>query len=237
MSVDPGEKSDVRRQVDARTERLLGPQRIVTISDARAMRALAHEARQRVIEVLYADQRPRTATELAALTELSPSAMSYHLRALEKWGVVERSADEGDARNRPWKASGTSLRIDSSQVGPAVRDVMADQLLSALSRRLRAHRERPQEERIGSTALSSGELWLTPEQAERLSVSFENALLDEHETGWRNEPAPGRVRMAFLWSLLPDPLPGDQRPVRDGRPSPGDPQAPPDSTAAEPLPD
>ena len=122
--------------MDARAERLLGPQRVVTITDARAMRALAHEARQRVIEVLYAEQRPRTATELAALTELSPSAMSYHLRALEKWGVVERSADEGDARNRPWKASGTSLRIDSSQVGPAVRDVMADQLLAGLSRRL-----------------------------------------------------------------------------------------------------
>jgi hypothetical protein len=130
-------------------------------------------------------------------------------RALEKWGVVERSPYEGDARNRPWKASGTSLRIDSSQVGPAVRDVMADQLLAGLSRRLREHRERSPQERTGSTALSSGELWLTSEQAERLSVSFENALLDEHETGWRNEPGPGRIRMAFLWSLLPDPLPGD----------------------------
>lgn len=199
--------------MDARAERLLGPQRVVTISDARAMRALAHEARQRVIEVLYAEQRPRTATELAALTELTPSAMSYHLRALEKWGVVERSTDEGDARNRPWQASGTSLRIDSSQVGPAVRDLMADQLLAALSRRIAAHRDRSPEARAGSIALSSGELWLTPDQAERLSVSFENALLDEHEAGWRNEPAPGRVRMAFVFSLLPDPLPGDDRAV------------------------
>jgi DNA-binding transcriptional ArsR family regulator len=205
-----GGESEIRRQVDARAERVLGPQRVVTITDARAMRALAHEARQRVIEVLYAEQRPRTATELAARTGLSPSAMSYHLRALEKWGVVERSSDEGDARNRPWKASGTSLRIDSSEVGPAVGDLMADQLLAALTRRLRAHRERPPEKRAGSVALSAGELWLTPEQADRLSVSLDNALLDEHEAGWRNEPGPGRVRMAFLWSLLPDPLPGDE---------------------------
>jgi DNA-binding transcriptional ArsR family regulator len=218
VSEPVGEESDTRRQVDARAERLLGPQRVVTITDARAMRALAHEARQQVIEVLYAEQRPRTATELAALTALTPSAMSYHLRALEKWGVVERSTDEGDARNRPWKASGTSLRIDSSKVGPAVRDVMADQLLAGLSRRISAHRERPAEERLGSVALSSGELWLTPDQAERLSVSFENALLDEHEAGWRNEPGPGRVRMAFLFSLLPDPLPGSGR----GRSQPAD---------------
>ena len=108
-----GEASPARRQTDERTERLLGPQREVTITDARAIRALAHDARQRVIEVLYGEQRPRTATELAALTGLSPSAMSYHLRALEKWGVVERSADDGDARNRPWRAAGTSLRIDT----------------------------------------------------------------------------------------------------------------------------
>ena len=63
--------------------------------------------------------------------------------------------------------------------------------------------------RIGSGRWRSlpGELWLTPDQAERLSLWLENAILDEHEAGWRNEPAPDRVRMAFLWSLLPDPLP------------------------------
>lgn len=199
-------ESEIRRQVEARAERLLGPQREITITDARAMRALAHEARQQVIGVLYAEQRPHTATELAALTGLSPSAMSYHLRALEKWGVVERSADEGDARNRPWRATGTSLRIDSSQRGTAVRDPLADQMMAALARRLEAHRQRPVAERAGSIGLSTGELWLTSEQAERLTASFENTMLDEYEAGWRNEPAPGRVRMAFVWSLLPDPL-------------------------------
>lgn len=201
-------ESETRRHLDERAARLMGPQREVTITDARAMRALAHEARQQVIGVLYAEQRPRTATELAELTGLSPSAMSYHLRALEKWGVVERSVAEGDARHRPWKASGTSLRIDNSQHGPAVHDVLADQMMAALVRRLEAHRQRPAAERAGSIGLSAGELWLTTDQADRLSASFENMILDEYEAGWRNEPAPGRVRMAFVWSLLPDPLPG-----------------------------
>jgi predicted transcriptional regulator len=201
-------RSAARRRVDERAERLLGPQHTVRITDARAMRALAHEARQRVIEVLYADQRPRTATELATMTGLTASAMSYHLRALAKWGVVERTDDESDARNRPWRASGTSLQIDSSGASGAVRDAMTEQLLGALARRIQAHRNRPAGERAGSTALSVGELWLTAEQAERLTLWLENAILDEHEAGWRNEPALGRVRMAFLWSLLPDPLPG-----------------------------
>ena len=46
------EGSPARRRTEERTERLLGPQREVTITDARAIRALAHDARQRVIEVL-----------------------------------------------------------------------------------------------------------------------------------------------------------------------------------------
>ena len=221
MTDRDGEASPARRQTAERTERLLGPQREVTITDARAIRALAHDARQRVIEVLYSEQLPRTATELARLTGLSPSAMSYHLRVLEKWGVVERSADDGDARNRPWKAGGTSLRIDTTGLGPATEDLMADQLLGGLRRRLHEHRSRPVQERAGSMGLASGELWLTPDQAERLSLWLENAILDEHETGWRNEPAPDRVRMAFLWSLLPDPLKAaDSDGTRDPAPVP-----------------
>lgn len=206
------ETSSARRRTEERAERLLGPQREVTISDARAIRALAHDARQRVIQVLYTDQRPQTATELAQLTGLSPSAMSYHLRALERWGVVERTAGDGDGRNRPWKAAGTGLRIDTAALGPTGDDLVADQMLGDLRRRLKEHRVRTPEQRTGSTALATGELWLTAEQAERLSLWLENAVLDEHEAGWRNEPGPDRVRMAFLWSLLPDPLP-TARPV------------------------
>lgn len=214
--------SDARRRVEERAERLLGPQRVVRITDARALRSIAHEARQRVIEVLYAEQHPRTATELAAMTGLTPSAMSYHLRALQRWGVVERAEDAGDARNRPWRARGTSLQIDTSEAGETVRDAVADQMLGALRKRLQAHRARPPAERTGSVSLSAGELWLTADQAERLSTWLENAILDEHETGWRNEPAPDRVRMAFLWSLLPDPLPGGDPPGSGPRPCLGD---------------
>ncbi|NKX52069.1 winged helix-turn-helix transcriptional regulator, partial [Arthrobacter deserti] len=70
----------------------------VNISDARAIRALAHAVRLKVIEELFGTQQPATATELAQRHGLTPSAMSYHLRALEKWGFVKRSANQGDGR-------------------------------------------------------------------------------------------------------------------------------------------
>jgi len=55
----------------------------LTLTDPRAIRAIAHEARQLVIDELYSGS-VITATEAAQICGLSPSAMSYHLRALEK---------------------------------------------------------------------------------------------------------------------------------------------------------
>ena len=69
----------------------------VTIEDPQALRALAHPARQRVLEELYVGE-VLTATQAAQLCGLTPSAMSYHLRALEKWGVVTRDEPTGDGR-------------------------------------------------------------------------------------------------------------------------------------------
>ena len=59
----------------------------VVLSDPRAIKALAHPARLAVIDELFAG-RELTATECAQVAGLSLSAMSYHLRALEKWGIV-----------------------------------------------------------------------------------------------------------------------------------------------------
>lgn len=80
------------------------------ITDPRAMRALAHPARQRLITELFSGE-VLTATEAAQLCDLTPSAMSYHLRALEKWGIVVRDDATGDARERPWRAAADSLSV------------------------------------------------------------------------------------------------------------------------------
>src|SRR6516162_99595 len=72
----------------------------VVLSDPRASRALAHPARLAILEALTAGDE-LTATELAAVTGLSPSATSYHLKALAKWGIVEAGEGRADGRARP----------------------------------------------------------------------------------------------------------------------------------------
>ncbi len=111
---------DVRgAQPRLRPERPSEPRRVV-ISDPQAVRALAHQARQEALDELFSSGRSRTATELASRSNLTPSAMSYHLRALERFGLVERAASAGDARERRWKATGEQLVIQplgGSQAG------------------------------------------------------------------------------------------------------------------------
>ncbi len=48
-------------------------------------------------------QGPRRAGDLAAALDLSPPAMSRHLRTLRKSGLVEEAADDFDARVRIYR--------------------------------------------------------------------------------------------------------------------------------------
>lgn len=72
------------------------------ISDPVVMRALAHPARLTILEEL-ALGRAGTATEFATTCGLTPSATSYHLRALAKAGLVQEAPGRGDGRERVWQ--------------------------------------------------------------------------------------------------------------------------------------
>jgi DNA-binding transcriptional ArsR family regulator len=67
----------------------------------RTFAALADPTRRSVVELLR--KRPRRAGELAASLEMSPSAMSRHLRALRTTGLVEEDHQGEDARVRLYR--------------------------------------------------------------------------------------------------------------------------------------
>lgn len=76
---------------------------LLEITDPRMLRALAHPARMAILEHLMLDG-PATATQCADVAGLSPSACSYHLRALARFGFIEPApAGAADGRHRPWQ--------------------------------------------------------------------------------------------------------------------------------------
>jgi DNA-binding transcriptional ArsR family regulator len=98
VSAEPWYKTDDPRRLDLR--------------DASIMRALAHPARIAILEHLFAGHSG-TATELAEFVGLSPSATSYHLRALAKANLIKEAPNRGDGRERVWTSSFHGLNITS----------------------------------------------------------------------------------------------------------------------------
>jgi DNA-binding transcriptional ArsR family regulator len=93
----------------------------LALKDPRKLRALAHPARIAILEHL-AIEGPATATECAEVAGLSPSACSYHLRALARHGFVEEDlASAADGRQRPWRARVTAISFGDPNEPSAVR--------------------------------------------------------------------------------------------------------------------
>ncbi|MCY1040418.1 metalloregulator ArsR/SmtB family transcription factor [Corallococcus sp. bb12-1] len=67
----------------------------------RTLSALADPTRRGVVDRLR--QRPHPAGELAAAFDMSPPAMSRHLRVLRQTGLVEENIDADDARVRVYR--------------------------------------------------------------------------------------------------------------------------------------
>ncbi len=178
----------------------------VLLTDARAIRAIAHEVRQQVINILYAEQQPLTATQLAGRTSLSPSALSYHLRALESWGVVVRDdAADGDGRNRPWRAAGTVLEIKAGQGAgdAAAADALFESMLDDQRNRIRHLRNLPKAEQEGYTSMGVTTYWLTAEEIADLRHTLDEVLRTYRDQ--RPGAGPGRRRVAVTYSVLPVP--------------------------------
>lgn len=177
----------------------------IELTDPRALRALAHPARTAVVDDLY-QGNVRTASELAARTGLTPSAMSYHLRALEKWGIVRRAEASGDGRERPWRASAHGLSWAGRNAGEAVSDAIAGMHLDRLRRDLasaRRHEDDEPPEWRDLPTISRGFPWLTADEARELGeLVFD--FIRRTGGGRSADDHPGDARrVAYFFALMP----------------------------------
>jgi DNA-binding transcriptional ArsR family regulator len=188
----------------------------IELKDARSIKALAHPARMAIIDELYAG-RELTATECAEVAGLSPSAMSYHLRALEKAGIVERADPSGDGRERPWRAAGSKLSVTSggdeslagSAAGAVIGKSVADRLSQGFATYLtRSPSEDPHWRDVGG--VSSARVWLTHEEAAEVEKTVGD-LIDEYRgRSAEDHPEGARwLRVGFL--LFPTDEPAAKR--------------------------
>ena len=175
----------------------------IVLSDPRAIRALAHPARLAIIEALMPGEE-LTATECASLTGLSPSATSYHLKALARWGIVEAGRARKDGRDRPWKASGRSIEVSSEAkqdtvlAETAVFEVFLDRNRVLATEFLAQQAGEPAQWR-DAMELANGDYWLTAGELAKISRAMRDVLEPyEHRRPGARPDQSRRVRIARL---------------------------------------
>jgi DNA-binding transcriptional ArsR family regulator len=80
------------------------------LTDPAALKALAHPLRQRILRQLDREG-PATSTTLARALGENTGATSYHLRQLAAHGFVEDVPDQGQGRERWWRARRQDIRF------------------------------------------------------------------------------------------------------------------------------
>ncbi|MFG3603692.1 ArsR/SmtB family transcription factor [Micromonospora chersina] len=189
---------------DARPE-----QHRVTISDPQVMRALAHPARMAIMEHLSTMEGGATATECAEIAGLSPSATSYHLRELAKFGLIEEAPSRGDARERVWQAFSPSYHIESGQDADsearAAELALTDVHLARDNQRARDWIRRAPDEPpdwYQAAWFSDSLLQVTAEELVEINQAVQ-ALLDPYRRRLRRDPPEGSRTVAVQYRALP----------------------------------
>ncbi|MFI7674224.1 helix-turn-helix domain-containing protein [Actinophytocola sp. NPDC049390] len=96
------------------------------ITDPKALRALAHPVRWKLLEII-GREGTATATQCAQETGESVANCSYHLNLLAKYRYVEK-AEGGQGREKPWRLLSQSQSISS--IGMDADGVLAVQAAS-----------------------------------------------------------------------------------------------------------
>jgi DNA-binding transcriptional ArsR family regulator len=181
----------------------------VRLTDPKMMRALAHPARIAIWSHIGL-RGSVTATECAEVAGLSPSACSYHLRTLAKYGFIEEDrASAANGRERPWRARLLAFTLeDQPDSSPASR--VASRLLvenlRASSEEVRARYLDRQSEYPADWQRASGETFnaahVTPDELDELRTK----VLAVMETYIRLDPAersPGALPVSIMLDMFP----------------------------------
>jgi DNA-binding transcriptional ArsR family regulator len=173
-------------------------------ADPRMLRAIAHPLRASLLYELYA-RGSATATDLAEAVGQPVNSVSFHLRQLAKYGLIEDDPDAAgaDGRQRWWRpAMAEGLRVSDRELsqtkeGRAGLEVFRRNVVAhwqALVARFFAHHE------------DTGEVWassdvpmlLSDEEAKACNTEVLAVLRKWHEHGRRTAPQEGQQRRTYL---------------------------------------
>lgn len=180
--------------------------------DPRALRALAHPLRWKLIDLMDSEVTV-TATRCAEVLGESVASCSYHLGMLAKYGYIEQAPDRR-GREKPWRLtshnqnlSPPGLDVECAMAAQAATEAFLDHELTRIKQRLRRRDLEPEEWR---PSLAGTTTFLTAEELREVKDQLRGILARYEERG--ADPAlrldgAREVRLFVATSVAPPPPP------------------------------
>jgi DNA-binding transcriptional ArsR family regulator len=189
-----------------------------TLTDAKAMRALAHPLRIAILE-LFSVRETMTATQASEALGESPANCAFHLRTLARYGLV-REAGGGRGRERPWTRVNRSMTVTTEQPDPqaalAAGELSRLWLERWIDRARRVHGSRnvvPGWEE--ATGWSGRHLFLTPDETIRLKKQMRR-ILEPYEDRLADPGQRPEGALPVEWMIFTAPVPELAEPAKPG---------------------
>jgi predicted transcriptional regulator len=180
----------------------------VKLTDAKAMRAVAHPVRMALIE-LFGYHETLTATQASELLGESPANCAFHLRTLAKYGFI-REAGGGKGRERPWTLTNRTVSITEDQ--PDAQAALAAGELTRLWLERWIDRARSyfnvRNEMTGweeASGWSNRHVFLTPEETTRLRDDMRR-LLERYEDRLSDPALRPAGALPVEWTIFAAPI-------------------------------
>jgi predicted ArsR family transcriptional regulator len=180
------------------------------ITDLETLKALAHPRRQRILQHLGL-HGPSTSAGLARELGLNTGATSYHLRELEKHGLVEDVPELARGRERWWRAPVRDLRVpprsrQSEEMRSAVDEMARLQIADDLEQLARFQEQRDEMGEWGDAFLDShGSIRLTMAELREFFEEYIR-LLNRYKRPDEQTPEGARTVLTRMFTLPATPI-------------------------------
>ncbi|NUP54039.1 MAG: helix-turn-helix transcriptional regulator [Catenulispora sp.] len=180
-------------------------------TDPKALRALAHPLRWKLIDILSREETA-TATRCAELTGESVANCSYHLNTLAKYGYIA-AVEGGPGRERPWRMtsydqslSGAGHGLAGQLASEAATGVFLDHELERAKEWTRRASREPEQWRQAATIAGTSVPVTAEEFAELTRELWEVAQRFRHRVADRSTIPDGarEVRLFIAATVAPD---------------------------------
>ena len=180
-----------------------------TLTDVKAMRAVAHPLRMAIIE-LFSVRETLTATQVSEALGESPANCAFHLRTLAKYGFV-REAGGGRGRERPWVLVNRTVTLNTRQADPqaalAAGELGRLWLERWIDRARRVFGSPPQEPRWDeASGWTNRHVFLTPDETVRLRAEI-SQMLGRYEDRLADPALRPEGALPVEWTIFSAPVP------------------------------